>query len=307
MINCRKASQKEVTTLIEWAAREGWNPGYDDASAFYAADPDGFVIVTDNDQAVAGLSVIRQGSTDRVGVDNRPGSRPDYGFLGLYLCKPEYRGRGLGWLAWQAGMEYLAGCTVGLDGVVDQQANYRKSGFELSHRNIRYSGAGNVARDSPINTGAVAGVEYRPVANADIDSLLELDRSVGGVRRDQYLRHWFSDRPSRRTVVALSAQAATDGSNIAGVGTIRQCVKGYKIGPLICENTTVAKGLIFELATSVAADEIIIDVPEPNAESMALVESLELRPVFETARMYRGTPPQATLDRLYGVCTLELG
>jgi hypothetical protein len=38
-----------------------------------------------------------------------------FGFLGFYIVKPEMRGRGYGYQIWQAGMERLEGCTVGLD------------------------------------------------------------------------------------------------------------------------------------------------------------------------------------------------
>lgn len=41
---------------------------------------------------------------------------------------------------WQHGMRYLGDRNVGLDGVVPQQANDRKSGFRLAYRNIRYQG-----------------------------------------------------------------------------------------------------------------------------------------------------------------------
>ena len=31
----------EVETAIDWAAREGWNPGLSDAACFHAVDPNG--------------------------------------------------------------------------------------------------------------------------------------------------------------------------------------------------------------------------------------------------------------------------
>ena len=31
----------EVETAIDWAAREGWNPGLSDAACFHAIDPNG--------------------------------------------------------------------------------------------------------------------------------------------------------------------------------------------------------------------------------------------------------------------------
>ena len=63
-----------------------------------------------------------------------------FAFLGFYIVKPEMRGRGLGWKIWTAGLAHAGARTIGLDGVVAQQENYRKSGFELAHRNIRYGG-----------------------------------------------------------------------------------------------------------------------------------------------------------------------
>ncbi|TIN16885.1 MAG: GNAT family N-acetyltransferase, partial [Mesorhizobium sp.] len=39
----RTLTASEVETLVEWAAREGWNPGIDDAAALRAADPEGFI------------------------------------------------------------------------------------------------------------------------------------------------------------------------------------------------------------------------------------------------------------------------
>jgi len=39
-------------------------------------------------------------------------------------------------------LKYLEGRNIGLDGVVSQQDNYKKSGFKLAYRNIRHEGRG---------------------------------------------------------------------------------------------------------------------------------------------------------------------
>ena len=41
-----------------------------------------------------------------------------FGFIGLYIVKPEFRGKGLGMRLWEAGMAYLGDRNIGLDGVV---------------------------------------------------------------------------------------------------------------------------------------------------------------------------------------------
>jgi hypothetical protein len=125
-ITVRAMSRSELDLAVEWAAQEGWNPGLADADCFYATDPDGFLIGCLGSEPIGCISVVRY-----------PGR---FGFLGFYIVVPEMRDRGYGYRLWKAGMERLEGCTVGLDGVVAQQANYRRSGFALAHRNIRFRG-----------------------------------------------------------------------------------------------------------------------------------------------------------------------
>src|SRR3954454_18786961 len=119
-------TREELKLALAWADGEGWNPGLADADCFHAADPDGFQVGCLADEPVACISVVRYGE--------------HYAFLGFYIVKPEMRGRGYGIRIWQAGLSRLGSRLVGLDGVTTQQENYRKSGFVLAHRNIRFGG-----------------------------------------------------------------------------------------------------------------------------------------------------------------------
>jgi hypothetical protein len=50
----------------------------------------------------------------------------------------------------------------------------------------------------------------------------------------------------------------------------------------------------------------MIDIPETSEALSAYCRSLGMEPVFNTARMYRGTPPKPG-PHILAVATLELG
>ncbi|MFO1120352.1 MAG: hypothetical protein U1E38_09765 [Rhodospirillales bacterium] len=54
--------------------------------------------------------------------------------------------RGYGWQLWTEGLRRLGDRCIGLDGVLAQEANYRRSGFALAHRQIR---AGQITLEPP--------------------------------------------------------------------------------------------------------------------------------------------------------------
>jgi ribosomal protein S18 acetylase RimI-like enzyme len=273
----RPATRAELDRLIDWAAAEGWNPGLGDAEAFRAADPEGFLVGLIEDEPVAGISVVRYGD--------------DFGFLGLYIVRPEHRGKGYGWAIWQAGMARLQGRNVGLDGVVAQQDNYRRSGFVLAHRNVRYAGR--------INAPSVGDPHIAPLQQVPFDDVARYDRPCFPASRDAFLRAWLD--PAQRTCHAYG-----DG-RLLGYGVVRASRDGFKVGPLFADRVDVAEALLRSLAAEARGDSIHVDLPEPNHEAVAMVEGLGLLPVFETARMYTGGDPALPLERIYGITTFELG
>jgi ribosomal protein S18 acetylase RimI-like enzyme len=113
----RTMTRAEVDLAVDWAALEGWNPGLHDADCFYETDPNGFFIGMLNDEPIGYVSAVSYGES--------------YGFIGFYVVKPDYRKQGFGIPLWNKAMEHLSGRNIGLDGVVAQQDNYKKSGFQL--------------------------------------------------------------------------------------------------------------------------------------------------------------------------------
>jgi len=273
-------TQEDLQLAVEWAAAEGWNPGVHDAECFYQTDPSGFFMGWLDGEAIAAISVVKYG--------------PSFGFLGFYIVRPDFRGRGYGWQIWQAGLNTLQGRTVGLDGVIDQRSNYLKSGFQLAYRNIRYEGIGEAV--SPPVTDTLVPLSSLPLAD-----VMAYDRPFFPEDRTAFLRCWLT-QPDNIAVGVLA------GRSLGGYGVLRPCRQGFKIGPLFADTPAQAESLLRHLRAQVPRGQpFYLDVPEVNAAAVALAQKYNLTSMFETARMYRPTAPMLPTDRIFGITTFELG
>ncbi|GII94123.1 GNAT family N-acetyltransferase [Sinosporangium siamense] len=273
------ATAQEMRSLREWADREGWNPGETDGQAFFAADPHGFFMGRLNGEAIASISAVRY--------------EADFGFIGFYIVSPELRGQGYGIQVWKAGMAHLEGRNIALDGVVDQQANYRRSGFRRVWNHVRYEGVPYAAEQ----VGDVTVVDARTIP---FDHLAAYDRRFFPAARDAFLASWVS-LPDRTALAVLR-----DGE-LQGFGVVRPAAGAWRIGPLYAASENVALSLVSALAAGKPGLPIAIDVPDINKPSVAMAERLGLRPSFEAARMYTGPVPDVDLKGIYATTSLELG
>ena len=272
----RNMSRDELGLALDWAAEEGWNPGLDDAEPFHAADPGGFFLGELGGEPVGCVSAVRYGA--------------DFGFLGLYIVKTPFRGRRFGLALWRAAMDRLAGRNVGLDGVVARQENYKTSGFRLACRNIRHQGVG----------GGAAPEGLTDLASVAFHELEAYDRTLFPAARTRFLRLWI--RQPRGAALGVVGPAG-----LRGYGVLRPCRRGFKIGPLFADGPEVAERLFLGLAARAGDEPLFLDTPEVNPAAEALVTRHGMTPVFETARMYTGEPPETRLDHCFGVTTFELG
>ncbi len=274
----RKATRKELDIMVDWAATEGWNPGLYDADSFYATDPTGYYMGFVDNEPVASLSAV-----------SYPGG---FGFLGFYIVKPEHRGKGYGWKLWLEAMRYLDGHNVGLDGVVAQQENYKKSGFTRAYANIRYEGVGTKTIERPKYILSLSKIPF--------DVILKYDSQVFPANRASFLKTWFNQPKS------LALGYLKDGK-LLGFGMVRPCRVGYKVGPLFADNEKVADELFQQFRTFAGKEMVYLDVPEVNEKAISLAKKYKMVPMFETARMYTKEAPQINFQKIFGVTTFELG
>ncbi|UNC93517.1 GNAT family N-acetyltransferase [Candidatus Contubernalis alkaliaceticus] len=275
----RTAQLSHMDFLIRQAHNEGWNPGLSDGEAFYRADPGGFFIGELSGKAIACISAVRYG---------------DFGFIGLYIVKEEYRGKGYGILLWRHAMEYLKGCKIGLDGVVDRQDDYKKWGFVLAHRNMRFAAPATVFPVPKENPGVIS------INDVEFSSLVAYDRLHFPEDRTDFLYAWLN-MPSARSL------AYVDNGQIQGLATIRECYEGYKVGPLFASEPEIAHILLSKLACFADGKILYLDIPADNVKAQELTASYDMKFVFETARMYRGNSAPINQDSIYGITTFELG
>ncbi len=283
----RNMTRSEVDQLVAWAAQEGWNPGLDDADIFWRTDAEAFIAADLGAELVGGGAI-----TSYAG---------EYGFMGFFIVKPEYRNRGLGNTIWHARRERLLGrlqpgAPIGMDGVFTMQDYYARGGFVFSHRNLRFRAdvAGELAR-------TVARDEHIvPLAELPFDHLAAYDRQCFPAPRPGFLQDWI-EQPT-----GLALAYRRDGV-LQGYGVIRQCREGCKVGPLFADDADIANALFTHLAAFAAGGPLFLDAPENNPAAMALVRQHNMTEVFGCARMYLGEPPALRHERIYGVTTFELG
>jgi hypothetical protein len=80
-ISLKKLCKSDLTTLVNWAAIEGWNPGKNDVEVFWNTDPNGFYGFYYEDKLIAGGAIISYNN--------------EFGFMGLFIVHHDFRSQGI--------------------------------------------------------------------------------------------------------------------------------------------------------------------------------------------------------------------
>lgn len=280
--NFQQLDIEGLKTLIKWAEAEGWNPGLNDAEIFWQADPEGFIgVFQDNTMIAGGAIVSYQGA---------------FGFMGLFIVKPEYRSSGLGRKLWYYRRDLLIkrlspGAAIGMDGVVSMQPFYCKGGFEIAFVDKRYELIGTQFKLSP---------RIENISQGDFAEVSAFDNTCFGFARTNFIKAWLFS-PTHKS------WKYTENGEIKGFAVMRKAVSGYKIGPLFAENEHIAEELYKSCLNSAVGESVYLDIPMNNSKAITLVNKYKASYVFECARMYYGHVPATAAHKVFGITSFELG
>lgn len=277
-----KLRRSDLDTLVNWAEREGWNPGPYDADVFWRTDPRGYRGFCRGTELIAGGSIVSYGG--------------EFGFMGFFIVQKAYRNRGIGRRLWFLRRDALRErlrekACIGMDGVVAMQPFYMEGGFTPAFHSVRMETRGRTFR-----TDARVGI----AEPGDMDGIMDMDRECFGFPRRTFMRAWLT-MPESRTF------RFRDDAGAGGFAVMRRAAMGFKIGPLFARDAGVARALLHACLSAVPGESIFLDVPMINPGAVDLAARFDMKPVFECVRMYYGDPPDIPMGKVFGITSFELG
>ncbi len=281
-----EVSNKDATLAakfaIEQAQKEGWNPGLDDANTFPYADKNGIFIGTLDGEIIGSFSCVC--------YDEK------FAFTGCFAVKQLYRQSGYGWGLLKAGLSYAGDRCVGCDAVLEMEAIYSaKFGMTTDFVSHRYAISVDEINSFPVD------VKVQSFNLELFNYACDYDRQCFPAARVNFLRAWLT-APHALSWCYMAAEQCR------GFIVLRQCVSGYKIGPLFADDIHCATALLNAALSAVNNTEVYIDIPVyQSLFCQKLLDDYRAKSVFACARMYLQGKPSFAKQQVYGISSFELG
>ena len=281
----------DIPVINDWARSEGFAPGAGDIGIYRQTDRQGIWTGCLGEDPVGCIAGIRYNHA--------------YGFIGLYIVRPDQRGRGYGMKLWREALDHLHDVScVGLEAAENRIDDYSDWGFQPASTTTRWQLEVDSLPDRIRSLERPEGL--RLIHGDDIPEpgvqSYDADRELNP--RPHFLSDWLHHPAGVVTALIDSQQ------NCHGFARIRPCLlkheAGSRIGPLLADSPELAELLIRDLL-SASQGSVIMDSPGGNALAAPLLRKLGFKAVGRTLRMYRGVMPSRQLDEVYGLACLELG
>lgn len=284
----------DLPVVTEWARQEGFCPGPGDVAIMQLVDQGGGWVGWVDHQPVGCILGVRYDA--------------HFGFIGLFLVKPAYRGHGYGVALWRRALAHLKDVScIGLEAAPERVDDYGGWGFRAAHDTLRWSSTTS-PRDRPRSRTLPSGHRLLPATAVPESAVAAYDARHEATPRPLFLREWLKARsPADRVRVAVDARGACRGfARIRAALMPAPGSPAWRIGPWQADDESLAEALLADLMAG-HAGTVMVDAPGINPRAGLVLERQGFRPVSRTIRMYRGRPPVVPIREIYGLACLELG
>ncbi|WP_338130465.1 GNAT family N-acetyltransferase [Cohnella ginsengisoli] len=254
-------------------------------------DREGCFLAEFDGQAAATMTTIRYG--DR------------FGWIGMVLVHPEFRGRGIATQLLQLGIRHLRDqgvrC-VKLDATAMGKKVYVPLGFAEEYDVRRYElEASPSMRESIGEDAAGYRGEVRTLTEADLEEIAVYDAAIFGADRRAVLERLRAREPKYAFVTR-------DDRGITGYLMAHQGYEAVQIGPWAASDDRAAESLLAVLLAEVGTGRIYFDLPCPNVQGIQMAEKAGFRIQRTFCRMYLGVNANpGTPHLVYGTSGAEKG
>ncbi|KAJ3301779.1 hypothetical protein HDU76_005648 [Blyttiomyces sp. JEL0837] len=321
IITTAKDADEVASIFATWANEQQWNAGKPDPYLFYKADPTGFFIASLPKHLIPPTHLdsshtnLQPTTPIPISIISAIKYSPHHGFIGYYIVRnPSFRNKGYGIKIFKHAMRYLGSeCNVGLDGVVEQQSNYIKSGFVKVWDNVRFNRPIGLAKPVLPLTPPNGLTQCTDLSVISAKILSEYECIHSGLPRSESFIKEFCSNELVTSIALLKSTNVTTTSDISTIGFIRKSETGYRIGPIYGDSIDNVVYVVKYLLNKVPSESevVFVDVCFGNEDAKAVFKGVGFDDTnaFVCGRMWtKGCPVEMeAVKRCFAVLSLEIG
>jgi hypothetical protein len=280
MISYRNMELSDIDAGLSLCRIAKWNQLASDWKIFLKLSPDGCRVAKEDQKVIGTVTTLRYQNF--------------FGWIGMVLVDPEYQRRGIGIHLLHEALEILHNEeTVKLDATSTGREVYLKLNFVDEYKLSRMI--------TIVEVTQLKNPDARPIQKNDFSALNKLDREIFGADRHLFLQ-WMWKGASQYGFVS------EESNKIKGYCLGRHGYNYTHIGPVIADNLSTAKNLVFAALKNCSGKPVILDVLHFDADWLAWLSAIGFTEQRSFVRMYRGTNAfHAVPEKQYAISGPEFG
>ncbi len=260
LIVVREMTPEDIPLGMKLKSLAGWNQLEADWEMFLGAGGDNFVANLNGNDAGTVVSI--------------PYS-DHFTWIGMVLVDPASRRKGIGTALLKKSIESsIVNGPVRLDATADGYELYKTIGFQREYELVRMTG-------NPGHINRTKGYSCKPVQEKELPAIIAYDAPVFGAERRGILESLYSMNPEY-------AFCIKENDSLSAYCMGRSGSRYEMIGPVVAEDTWMAKDLLLDFLQKCTGKQLLIDAFPDKPDWISFLESLGFTRQRDFIRMCLG-------------------